>query len=984
MPQHGDGFVSTGQAALWYAERCGWPVLPVWGVGEDRQCACGCPHDERCSHQPAHRPRDIGKHPIARDGCPGDPADASCARATILDWYRRRPAANVAVAVRRAGLVVADCDGRAAYEEAQACGVPAGALWATTGQPDHWHVYFRRPADCPTARAIHQGTSGAIDVLGDGYVLLPPSKHRAGRQYRWTPATTLRATAHLPEAPVWLLTILRDAAAKRSHRPVTLSDEPTTANGAVLWARVRGLLDARIIRAVEGGPAAYEPREGGDPTRSGCDAAVCHALVGAGLTDAEIRAVYQALPVGQHGKYAERGDRYLATTLANQRAYTEGAVLHLDDATTGNTATRSAPLDDGGRSQNSHYSHNAPPPRHSANRANSANESAAWPHPVSLGAGHGAAFPVAVLPGWLGTWVEATAVATQTPTALAAMMALAVVAAACARRVVVRVRPGWSEPLNLFTVTTLGPGNRKSAVVREAIAPLEVWEREAAQRLSSVVAEAETRRRVLEGRVQKLQHEAARTTDASEREPLEAEAINLAQELASTRVPVLPRLIVDDCTPERLASLLHEQDGRLAVLSPEGGVFDILAGRYSATGTPNFEVFLKGHAGDTLRVDRVGRPAEYVERPALTVGLAVQPVVLGGLLERAHFRGRGLLGRFLYAMPESLLGRRDTQAPPAPPEVTEAYQAGVRALLALEPAAPTADGAHTLRLSPGAAAAFEAFHAALEPRLGEEGDLALITDWAGKLVGTVARLAALLHLAAHAADRAPWEGAIDATTMTGAIALGEWLIEHAKLAFAIMGADPAIEEARHLLRWLRKERRETFTKRDAFEGTKGRFKRVEAMEAALQVLLDYGYAREQEPPDRTGRAGRRPSPVYAVNPAIYAHTSQNDGDAADCANTANCASAAASRDSDGGPLVAARAEAAPAESSDGVGVAWSGPAQELAAGVTGAPATALAPGLKAADDPAPPVAVAVGAVPTAVPVRAAAPAAPAAHDWEEV
>ncbi|GGM73888.1 hypothetical protein GCM10007977_089320 [Dactylosporangium sucinum] len=90
-------------------------------------------------------------------------------------------------------------------------------------------------------------------------------------------------------------------------------------------------------------------------------------------------------------------------------------------------------------------------------------------------------------------------------------------------------------------------------------------------------------------------------------------------------VPVLPRLVADDVTSEQAASLFAEQGGRLAVLSAEGGIFATLAGRYS--GTPNLEVFLKGHAGDMLRVDRRSRPAEHVVRPALMLGLAVQPEV---------------------------------------------------------------------------------------------------------------------------------------------------------------------------------------------------------------------------------------------------------------------------------------------------------------------------------------------------------------------
>ena len=82
----------------------------------------------------------------------------------------------------------------------------------------------------------------------------------------------------------------------------------------------------------------------------------------------------------------------------------------------------------------------------------------------------------------------------------------------------------------------------------------------------------------------------------------------MAQDLADLEIKAPPRLIVDDASPEKIASLLCEQGGRLALFSAEGGIFDILAGRYTSNGMANFDVFLKGHAGDPIRVDRIGRP----------------------------------------------------------------------------------------------------------------------------------------------------------------------------------------------------------------------------------------------------------------------------------------------------------------------------------------------------------------------------------------
>ena len=46
-------------------------------------------------------------------------------------------------------------------------------------------------------------------------------------------------------------------------------------------------------------------------------------------------------------------------------------------------------------------------------------------------------------------------------------------------------------------------------------------------------------------------------------------------------VPRIPRLVADDITPEAAVSPLAEQGRRLAIISAEGGIFDIIAGRYT-------------------------------------------------------------------------------------------------------------------------------------------------------------------------------------------------------------------------------------------------------------------------------------------------------------------------------------------------------------------------------------------------------------------
>jgi replicative DNA helicase len=304
-----------------------------------------------------------------------------------------------------------------------------------------------------------------------------------------------------------------------------------------------------------------------------------------------------------------------------------------------------------------------------------------WEPPVPIGvAGAVPAFPVEVLPGWVGEYVAAVATATQTPPDLAGMLALAVLATVAAGAVEVEPRPGWREPLCLFIAVGMDAGSRKSGVFTAMTRPVADFERQQAAAAVPGITETATLRRIAD-QAAATAEAAAGKAPASQQEQARAEAIARAAEASALVVPPLPRWLVDDATPEALAGLLAVY-GRIALLSPEGDVFDQMAGRYNQAAGPNLGVYLKGHAGDLLKVDRRGRPPEYVERPCLTIGLAVQPEVLRGLAGRPGFGGRGLLARFLYSLPESLVGRRQAGAPPVPPTVADRYALELQALAA--------------------------------------------------------------------------------------------------------------------------------------------------------------------------------------------------------------------------------------------------------------------------------------------------------------
>jgi hypothetical protein len=153
----------------------------------------------------------------------------------------------------------------------------------------------------------------------------------------------------------------------------------------------------------------------------------------------------------------------------------------------------------------------------------------------------------------------------------------------------------------------------------------------------------------------------------------------------------------------------------------------------------------------------------------------------------------------------------------------------------------------------------------LEPRLAVEAELGTLADWASKLAGAVARIAAILHVAASADVERAIKAPLTGETLANAIELGSFFLAHARAAFAEMGADPEVERARHVLSWLRRKNVESFSVRDAFQDLRGRFQKVSELRPALDLLVEHGYLRLAPSGQRSG-PGRPASERFEVNP----------------------------------------------------------------------------------------------------------------------
>ena len=264
-------------------------------------------------------------------------------------------------------------------------------------------------------------------------------------------------------------------------------------------------------------------------------------------------------------------------------------------------------------------------------------------------------FPLKRLPEVVRRYAWELAQDLQVPADMTAICALSVLSICLQGKYKVSPKPGWVEPLNLFTLIIAPPGERKSPVFRQVTQPIFDYERRKKQELEPQILDSAAKKAVLLAKAEKLKKSVGRSEAADEEYRQAVKELNEFQEVKA------PRLLADDTTPERLASLMSQNGGKMAVVSAEGGIFEILGGRYSG-GKANMDIFLKGHDGDPVRVDRSNRE-EYIKEPILSVLLASQPEVLNGIMGNAAFQGRGAGGRFLYCIP-TLQGVRQFDSKP--------------------------------------------------------------------------------------------------------------------------------------------------------------------------------------------------------------------------------------------------------------------------------------------------------------------------------
>jgi hypothetical protein len=191
----------TGRAALAYAERLGWPVVPLYGLARvGGRLVCTCKRGSACPCP--------GKHPRLFEW----QKHASADPAAVREWWGRWPDSGVGLATGAgAGHVVLDEDtakGKTGDEERAALERQHGPLPETpraiTGSGGYHHFFDPQGVVVGNRVNLRPG----LDIRGDGgQVVAAPTLHVSGALYAWEAGCS---PLEVPLAPLpdWLLQLV--------------------------------------------------------------------------------------------------------------------------------------------------------------------------------------------------------------------------------------------------------------------------------------------------------------------------------------------------------------------------------------------------------------------------------------------------------------------------------------------------------------------------------------------------------------------------------------------------------------------------------------------------------------------------------------------------------------------------------------------------------------------------------------------------------
>lgn len=467
-----------------------------------------------------------------------------------------------------------------------------------------------------------------------------------------------------------------------------------------------------------------------------------------------------------------------------------------------------------------------------------------WEPIIDISEGQSFEFPKDTFPEWLETFVNQVATSTQSPRDMSCMLAISVLSTSLIKKFQVQLDATWRVPVNTYCVLIADPSERKTPTSKPFFFPIYNHEREMHEMFKAERTKREAYRDSLKTQIKAKNEQLRKVTkddDESGIHKINEQIIKLRQDLEKHPPLNKPYHTIGDITPEEFTNMLASNDETITIASSEGTFFSDFGGAYS-NGKVRQEGILSAYEGDPIKVHRKkdrenGSDGLVLDRPLANVSVMVQPAVLQGIPE--ELKHRGLLDRFLYFKPKSLVGYRLNENEPIEKAVRDRFNKNIYKMLDME------KKNQNLILSEEARAIFKSYRDNNEEDLRDGRPLSTLKGWGGKLTGNIARIVGLLHVADHIEEsRIPQ--VIEADTVLRAIDLTGYFINHTKASFDIVGIDEVDKVANKIVKLLKEHKsfvgKEEISMRDIKQNLTGRGRSHDDIkEQAVQVLAKNNY-----------------------------------------------------------------------------------------------------------------------------------------------
>ena len=340
-----------------------------------------------------------------------------------------------------------------------------------------------------------------------------------------------------------------------------------------------------------------------------------------------------------------------------------------------------------------------------------------------------------------------------------------------------------TEPINLYALTVVTPGQRKSEITKLFRFPIDEYQQKYnADNAANIKAYTD--------KVEFYENAIRREKNSPKGNLTNIQQYR--QKIDSLTPYHNKKMYLTDTTPEALARELYLHGEKMSVFADENTFIEIMGGLYSKSGT-NYNIVLCAYDGSPYIISRQTAENIQLYNPLLTVFSMVQDEPFFKAFHNKNFSGKGLLERFLFSFPERKAGNRKFTTPNIPKQLTEDYRNMITKLLEI----PTNNKLPILQFDSKSIGYLENYFNMVQRKEQKDGIFEGHEDYAEKQFAKVMRVAALFHLTEHTETEK-----INSDTTLKAINIGLWSEAQALKAFGVIGESPEIATQKYIVRKL--------------------------------------------------------------------------------------------------------------------------------------------------------------------------------------